>query len=139
MAMAGTIIAYRPVELITQVPSFSLNREAFLVHIEKTSSGATPELVKVVYEHLGYTGLTYDVLHATPLLLLRVSRERACDETYESFAKHGPVLRDATTGAESLKRIVFVGRFSGTSVPDSQRLNCYVLHHYEALTTAAGP
>src|SRR5215813_591613 len=68
----GQIIAFRPAESAFQAPSFVQNRESFLVKI----AGSRNQVVRLMYEHFGYSDLKGELLSQTPSLVLRVERNK---------------------------------------------------------------
>jgi len=88
--IAGRIIAYRPVDRISQVVSFAPNLEIFLMELETPGGVKAGPIVKVEYEHFGYSDITEDILDRAPHLRMKVQRNRACDESYRHFLNVAP-------------------------------------------------
>jgi hypothetical protein len=96
----GQIIAYRPSERVSQVPSHVLNTESFLFKLKTSGMIGQPAVTKVIYEHIGYSDLGDDVLRKTPMLQITARRDTACDETYSAFVQGSPTLKEEQTNAE---------------------------------------
>src|ERR1022692_2128616 len=116
-SIRGTVVAYRPAERATQVVSHVLNRESFLFRID----GSKALIVKLVYEHFGYTRLDDKTLAATPILQVQGRRDPGCDETFASFVQSSPTLRNEASKSDSIEPLVFIGRKPSSSQP----LKCY--------------
>jgi hypothetical protein len=123
--MKGQIIAFRPFDRIVQMASFVENRETFLFRVVTPGSNSRPVIVKLVYEHFGYSDLGEDVTSKSPLLRLRVRRDKTCDETYATFVQNSPTIQDDDGKEFSMEKVVFIGLLEKTNIPAQQQLKCY--------------
>ena len=115
----GRIIAYRPAERIAQMASFVANHETFLF---ERSGRPRREIVKLVFDHMGYSSLNPDSL--TPLTLT-VTRVPKCDETYSSYSQNSPAFVDQDGNGGSVKGVVFLPAFENVTLTPDQILKCY--------------
>lgn len=123
----GQIIAYRPAERALQVASHNLNRESFLFKVSTTESNSQPVVVKVVYEHFGYSDLGTDVLEKAGILEVRVNRDTTCDETYGAFVQNSPTVKEMESKSDSSEKVLFVGAFQTVRLFPEQLVKCYRL------------
>ena len=121
----GQIIAYRPFDRIVQVVSFVENREIFLFRVDAPESSSRPVIVKLVYEHFGYSDLGGDILGKTPLLESKVHRDKSCDETYGAFVQNAPTIKDDVGKDFPIEKLVFIKPFEKIEIPLEQPLKCY--------------
>ena len=124
--LVGQIIAYRPAEMLRQVASSVLNKESFLFAVDGTATEIETRMIKVVYEHFGYSDLGQPVLSNSPLMRLRVRRNPACDESYHSFVVSSPTMPDQSGGG-STEALVFVAKYRDIKISPAQLLRCYAL------------
>ncbi len=117
VSIKGTIVAYRPAERATQVVSHVLNRESFLFRVD----GPKSVVVKLVYEHFGYTTLDAKTLAATPILEVQGRRDPSCDETFAAFVQNSPTIRNEASPGDAIEPLAFLG----TKPSNSQLLKCY--------------
>ena len=110
-----------------EAPSFIMNIEAFVVVVDPARDKDRHQLIKVEYRHYGYTDLTNDILQASPVLKMRVRRERACDQSYSEYVKSSLVVQDADSGKGLTQPVLFFDSFSDKTIPVDKRLKCYVL------------
>jgi hypothetical protein len=123
--LVGQIIAYRPAEKISQVVSFVMNEETFLLNVSGSRmSGLT--VAKLVYKHFGYSDLGAEVLDRTPTLHLKVRRDHTCDESYGAFVSGSPVFESKPKGIV-MEKVLFIGRFRDIKLPPEQTLKCYTM------------
>ncbi len=123
--VTGQIIAYRPFDRIVQMVSFVENREIFLFRAGPSESNPRPVIVKLVYEHFGYSDLGNDILNKVPLLEFTVQRDKRCDETYGAFVQNSPTIKDGDGKDFSIEKLVFIEPFEKTRIPLEQPLKCY--------------
>jgi hypothetical protein len=124
VSLSGRFIAYRPSDRVAQTASFITNKEAFLLQIE----GAKPsKIVKIEYEHAGYSDITGETLENAPLLSLKVRRNASCDQSYGQFVSTAPTMRDEKSGKEMVGGIKFVAKYQSTQLPSDTALKCYAL------------
>ena len=116
----GHIVAIRPAERIGQVVSGVVNRETFLLRVD----GKAGEIVKVVYEHDGYSELSGATADKNPGLALEVHRDRSCDGSYGQFVAEAPVMTSEDK-TNSIPPVTMLGDFNG--LPQSYKLKCYRL------------
>ena len=116
-SIRGTTIAYRPAERAMQVVSHVLNRESLLFRID----GPKLVVVKLVYEHFGYTTLDSKTLEATPILEVHGRRDSTCNETFAAFVQNSPTLRNESSPSDATEPLVFLR----TKPSGSQSLKCY--------------
>ena len=126
MSLAGRIVAYRPVDGI-QVPSFAPNLEVFLFEVEGAGHGKTSAIVKIEYRHFGYSDITGQVLGKAPRMILRVKRNRSCDESYEHFVANAPSMHEEGSGKVAIGGVTFVEQFKDLKPPPDAVLKCYLL------------
>jgi hypothetical protein len=118
----GQIIAFRAVDRVVQMASFVENREIFLFRLNgHDTKGA---IVKLVYEHFGYSILTDEVLHKQPVLDVTVRRDKSCDETYGAFVRDAPTIQSVDGEDSGIAKIVFIGT-AETLISPGQKLKCY--------------
>ena len=122
----GQIIAYRPTERVSQVVSHALNKEYFLFR-PSTSRSNSPEVIKLVYEHFGYSMLADDLLSKMPALQLLVHRDSTCDETYGAFVENSPTFNDDRAKEGPAEKVIFIGSFQEMKLSTEQILKCYKL------------
>jgi len=125
--LKGQIIAYRPADRVLQVASHVLNKEYFLFRVNNSKSNSQTVVMKLVYEHFGYSDLGDDVLSKTPVLQLNVRRDRTCDETYGDFVRNSPALRDEQAKNDPGEKIIFIEPFQKMKLSPEQPLKCYKL------------
>ena len=125
--LKGQIIAYRPADRALQVVSHVLNKESFLFKVSNLESNPQVVIIKLVYEHFGYSDLGNDALSKTPMLELNVRRDTTCDETYGAFMQNSPSLRDAQAKNDSGEKVIFIEPFQTVKLPPEQPLKCYKL------------
>jgi len=125
--MRGQIIAYRPAERLLQMSSHALNEEAFLFRVNSSRSNSQPVVVKLVYEHFGYSDLGDDVLRKTPTLQISVHPDPTCDETYGAFVDSGPALKTDEAKGDASAKIIFIEPFQNMKLSAEQPLECYRL------------
>lgn len=128
----GQIIAFRPAERAFQAASFVLNRESFLVSLAG-SKKSNPQILRLVYEHFGYTDLEGRFLAQIPILLLRVHRDAKCDETYKAFVKNSPRLRELGSESPLVDPIAFYGPFKSIEPSQDYFLRCYRLDRWKTM------
>lgn len=116
VSIRGQIVAFRPAERIGQVVSGVLNRETFLLRLD----GNGGDVVKVVYEHDGYSAIS----SASNEMALEVRRDRSCDGTYGRFVSESPLLTNEDK-TNTVPPVTMLGAFNGLS--PSSRLKCYHL------------
>lgn len=124
--LVGQIIAYRPADRISQVASHVMNKENFLFKLGRPRSHSDLTVVKVVYEHLGFSDMNEQLLNDMPDLKLKASRDTACDESYSAFVADSPVIT-GESGRVITDRIIFLGRFRNIKIPPERILECYVM------------
>jgi hypothetical protein len=122
----GKIIAYRPADRVLQVPSFVVNKESFLFSVRNPPPKFGSALIKLVYEHFGYSDLGEAVLQEVPVLRLKVRRDASCDEAYRRFVSGAPTIRDQS-GGDLIQGVSFIGKYRGIKISPDQVLKCYVL------------
>jgi hypothetical protein len=127
MKLKGQIIAYRPADRALQVASHVLNKESFLFKASNLESNSQAVIIKLVYEHFGYSTIENDMLSKTPMLQLNVRRDTTCDETYETFVQNAPSLRGAQAKNEPDEKVIFIEPFQKVKLPPEQPLKCYKL------------
>jgi hypothetical protein len=125
--LKGQIIAYRPADRILQVVSHVLNRESFLFRVSNSESNSQAVVMKLVYEHFGYSDLEDDVLSKTPMLQLNVRRDTTCDETYGAFVQNSPTLREERAKNDPSEKVIFIEPFQKMKLSPEQPLKCYKL------------
>ena len=125
--LSGQVIAYRPADRALQVASHVLNKESFLFRVSNSESNRQAVIMKLVYEHFGYSDLGNDVLSKTPMLKLNVRRDTTCDETYGAFVQNSPTLRDAQAKNELGEKVIFIEPFQKIKLSPEQPLKCYKL------------
>jgi hypothetical protein len=108
-----------------QTASFVENREIFLFRASPRGSNSRPNIVKLVYEHFGYSDLGDDILNKTPLLVFRVQRDKRCDETYGAFMQNAPTVKDGDGKDSHIEKLVFTEPFKKIQIPREQPLKCY--------------
>ena len=116
----GHIVAFRPAERLGQVVSGVVNRETLLLRTD----GKAGEIIKVVYEHDGYSEISGAAAEASASLAVDVHRDRSCDGTYGQFVSEAPVLT-SDDGRGSVPRVTVLHGFSGLS--QSYKLKCFRL------------
>ncbi len=125
--MKGQIIAYRPVERVSQLASHVLNKECFLFRVNTSRSNSPPVVIKLMYEHFGYSILGDDLLSKMPTLQLVVHRDSTCDETYGSFVENSPTFNDDRAKGDPEEKVIFIGSFQEMKLSTEQILKCYRL------------
>ncbi len=124
----GQIIAYRPGERVSQVVSHVLNKEYFLFRVKTSEVNSSPTVIKLMYEHFGYSTLADDWLAKMPTLQLIVHRDSSCDETYGAFVVNSPnVNDDRPKEAAAGEKVIFIGSFQELKISNEQILKCYKL------------
>jgi hypothetical protein len=119
-SIRGHIVAFRPAERLGQVVSGVVNRETFLLRVD----GKAGEIVKVVYEHDGYSELSGAAAERNAGLALEVHRDRSCDGNYGQFVSEAPVLTSEDK-TDSIPPVTMLEGFNG--LPQSYKLKCYRL------------
>ena len=119
-SIRGHVVAIRPAERLGQVVSGVVNRETFLLRVD----GKAGEIVKVVYEHDGYSELTGAAAERNAGLALEVRRDRSCDGNYGQFVSEAPVMTSEDK-TESIPPVTMLEDFNG--LPQSYKLKCYRL------------
>ena len=127
LSMRGQIIAYRPAERVSQVVSHVLNKEHFLFRVNTSGSNSPPVVIKLIYEHIGYSMLGDEVLSKTPTLQLIVHRDSTCDETYGAFVENSSTLNDDRAKGDPGEKVIFIGTFQEMKLSTEQILKCYKL------------
>ena len=122
--LSGHFIAYRTSDRVAQTASFVTNKEMFLFQIEGSK---LPKIVKIVYEHVGYSDITEETLENAPLLSLEVTPNASCDESYGQFVSTAPAMRDEKSGKEMVSGIKFVPKYQSVHLASSVKLKCYAL------------
>jgi hypothetical protein len=112
----GHIVAFRPAEIINQDISGVVNRETFLMSV----TGKNNQIVKIVYEHGGYS----EISESNDGMTLKVRRDRSCDEDYGQYVMQEPILTSEDKEIV-IPRITMLGSFNG--LPASYKLKCYRL------------
>jgi hypothetical protein len=125
--MKGQIIAYRPAERVSQVASHVLNKEYFLFRVKTSGTNSSPRVIKLMYEHFGYSMLGNDLLSKMPTLQLIVHRDSTCDETYGAFVENSPNFNDDRTKEAAGEKVIFIGSFQEMKPSNEQILKCYKL------------
>jgi len=128
--IAGRIVAYRPVDRVAQVVSYSPNKETFLVAIDNSTQTLKPMVINVTYTHFGYSDIKDEVLQKGWLITMKVSRNTACDETYSQFVAMSRVMTvsDEKSGQrETSKPVIFAAGLNGASLAPDLKLQCYEL------------
>ncbi len=128
----GQIIAFRPAERAFQSASFVLNRESFLVNLTR-SKNSNSQILRLVYEHFGYTDMEERFLAQTPILLLRVHRDAKCDETYKAFVENSPRLREFGPEGSLVDPITYYGPFKSIEPSQDYFLRCYRLDSWKTM------
>jgi hypothetical protein len=97
-----------------------VNREVFLFQVE----GEAQQIVKIVYEHGGYSDIPAQPAEKPAVMLLKAHRDRSCDEDYRRFVSEAPVFEseDKTISTPAIKML---GEFNGLT--PSYKLKCYRL------------
>ena len=122
----GRIVAYRPADRM-QVASFVVNKELLLFQ----TAGETPELLKLVYLHQGYSDLKGDILSGAENISISARRDPSCDQALGAFEKEAPSIPlEGSDSMASTKPIVFARLVSRP--PDAYRMKCYRLEHWTA-------
>ena len=116
----GHVVAIRPAERLGQVVSGVVNRETFLLRVD----GNAGEIVKVVYEHDGYSEMSGAAADKNPGLELEVHRDRSCDGSYGQFVSEAPVMTSEDK-TNSIPPVTMLGDYNG--LPQSYKLKCYRL------------
>lgn len=128
--ITGRIIAYRPVDRVAQVVSYSPNKETFLLATDPSSKTSKPTIIKIVYTHFGYSEIDDDILNKGVLLTMKMSRNKKCDESYAHFVSTSRVMTivdDKSERQETSKPIIFTDGFNGASLVPDLSLKCYDL------------
>jgi hypothetical protein len=115
-SIRGHIVAFRPAERLGQVVSGVVNRETFLLRVD----GKAGEVVKVLYEHDGYS----EISDTSNEMELEVRRDRSCDGNYGQFVSEAPVLASEDK-TNSVPPVTMLAGFNG--LPPSYQLKCYRL------------
>jgi len=120
----GQIIAYRPAERVSQAASHVLNEESFLLSV---NTSKPQPVVRLVYQHFGYSKLGDDLLSKTPTLQLSVRRDATCDQTYGAFVQNAAALSDDRGKSDLAKKVIFIGSFQEIKLAPKSILKCYKL------------
>jgi len=122
----GRIVAYRPVDRISQLPSFAPNKEVFLFKVD-TNHGTDSRIVKIEYEYFGLTNISEAMLDAAPLLTLKAKRDKSCDQSYDQFLSTAPKLKQQGSDDVVVGGVEFVENFKDLKIPPKRILPCYFL------------
>lgn len=122
--LQGEIIAYRSADMIYQVASEVLNKEVFLFRV----SDPKAKIIKLIYEHYGYTNIGADILAKRPMIRVTVRRDKKCDEKYGSYIKNAPAVYDQF-GKDIMRPIEFIGKNDELELSADKRLECYRVEH----------
>jgi hypothetical protein len=135
----GRIIAYRTFDRFAQAPSFIPNREIFLLATDAPSHGRKSRILKIDYRHFELSDITPEMLERSPLLKMRVTRDRSCDESYGQLVSNAPIIEmldnisdvgkldDPSARRKTIEPIRFTAGFNGRSISLSVNLECYAL------------
>jgi len=119
-AIRGRIVAIRPAERLGQVVSGVVNRETFLMRVD----GQSGDIIKVLYEHDGFSEITGDVTERNLALTLGLRRDRSCDGNYDQFTSEAPVITNEDK-TNTIPPVTMLGDFKG--LPSATKLKCYRL------------
>ncbi|MCZ2154448.1 MAG: hypothetical protein LC114_11205 [Bryobacterales bacterium] len=126
----GSLVAYRPAEVVRQVASHVLNREVFLFSPLDRRDGPT-KIFKVMHEHYGQSNAPDPAASEGVVYELRLQRKKACDESFESYVKNSPALVASGGGIEKGSAgstgVLFLNGFDSSTTAPQTRLACYVL------------
>ncbi len=131
-SIRGHIVAIRPAERLGQVVSGVVNRETFLMRVD----GQPGEIIKVLYEHDGYSEISGGVTEKNMGLTLEVHRDRSCDGNYGQFVSEAPIL-SSEDKTNSIPPVTMIGGFNG--LPLSYKLKCYRLGRGNIHTEGSTP
>ena len=126
----GRIIAYRPAERVTQVPSHVLNKESFLFRVSNGKLSSQNPIIKLIYEHEGYSRAIDDALSKSKFFRIKVRRDPTCDESYGQFVRNSPVLtldKKGEAGSVSDVNLAFIGSVPKPDLSSERGLKCYRL------------
>ena len=126
--LTGSIIAFRPGDVVIQMASFVENNEEFLF----STSGSRPAVVKLVHQHIGYSVFNGDLIAAKPVLRLKATRDLSCDETYSSFVMNAPLIRLEGSTDTKGKSVLFVSGPEGIEPAKDHVLKCYRVRQVRA-------
>lgn len=127
MTLVGKIVAVRPGERLMEMPSLIMNKEALIAIAGSSHDKGRRQVIKVEYRHYGYTDLTNDILEGSPLLSMKVRRERSCDQSYSDYVNSSLLIRDADSSKALTQPVLFFDSFSDKTIAADKRLKCYVL------------
>jgi hypothetical protein len=122
--LKGQIIAYRPVEAIWQSVSHVLNQQSFLFYRPEQKSQSSA-IIKLVYEHFGYSELDGDLIQRAPVLYVTARRDSSCDERYSEFLQNSPGMNDEQGQPSGIEKLVFVRSVREFNVAPERVLKCY--------------
>jgi hypothetical protein len=128
----GKIIAYRPADRALQVASHVLNKESFLFQV---TGEHRSNVIKLVYEHFGYTNLVDEILSKSPEIQIKARRKADCDETYRSFLQSSPKLKNDSSKNGHFEPLIFVSPPNEIKPADAQLLRCYVVQKDDLYVT----
>jgi hypothetical protein len=135
----GRIVAFRPFDRAVQAPSFIPNREVFLLQLDSPNHDRKSKIIKIDYRHFDPSDITPEILKRSPLLKVRVTRNRSCDEDYGHLVSNAPVIEmldnisevekldDPSTRRKAIEPIRFTAGFDDTSLSPDLKLKCYAL------------
>lgn len=127
MTLLGEIVAVRPGERLIETASFVINKEAFIVVLSSEKDKSKRRIAKVEYRHYGYTDLGNDILQSSPLLRMKVRRDRSCDQSYSDYVKSSLLIHEADSSKVLTQPVLFFDSFSDKTIAADKRLKCYVL------------
>jgi hypothetical protein len=122
----GQIVAYRSVDMYFQDASEVENEEVFLFKI----SDPEVSVIKLIYEHYGYSKIGAGILAKHPMIRVTVHRDKKCDETYDSYVKSAPPIQ-TQSGKEIVKPVEFLGNLNEEELAAGQPLKCYRIENGE--------
>lgn len=131
------LLAYRPAEIVRQVPSHVLNKEAFLFS-PVDARAVSARTIKVIHEHSGQSKVPDAANSEGVVYELRLQRKKSCDEPFESYVKNSPRLVPSQTAMEPppvTGGVLFLNGGDPTNIPGKERLPCYVLLDGTAMGT----
>lgn len=119
-------IRFRIAAVTNHVPrsSFSPNRETYLAYL--VPKAAPPTAAKIVFRYLSYEdGLSQDFADFGVVHTFKASRDRSCDESWQSFSTAVVTEHDSALSASVVAR--FVSTAAAQDIPPEQVLPCYVI------------
>ena len=88
-------------------------------------------LMKVVHEHIGYSGVLVPANGEGVLYELLLRRERRCDESLGDYVKSSPKMRVAEGSSDrrssDVPSVIYLNGFVPSLVAGHERINCYLL------------